>query len=285
MSTSDPTPIADYGYIADCHSAALVSRAGSIDWCCMPRLDSKSCFGRLLGWKTGGYCQIVPSCRHETSRRYLEGTLVLETTFRTDDGEARLYDCFTMRKEGEHRPHQQILRIVEGLRGTVPFDAAIVPRLDYGSIKPWIRQVDGQHYVAIGGSDGLFISGDLPVRMKHRHDLEGHFTVDQGDRVRLSVLWRRPEDLDEGQVTAPAVESLERRFQETLEWWQAWSGHCTYDGPYSEAVRQSAVVLKGLSNAPTGAIAGRLAELGLSFHVDPGFMFHRPLSGRTRLRQ
>ncbi len=255
MSINGSPPIADYGYIADCHSAALVSRSGSIDWCCMPRIDSRSCFGRLLGWETAGYCQIVPDCQYECSRRYLDNTLILETTFRTNDGEARLRDCFTMRNEGEHRPHRQILRIVEGLRGTVPFVAEIVPRFDYGSIKPWIRQIEGGHHVAIGGSDGLFISGNLPVQMRHRHDLEGQFTVAEGDRLRLSILWRRPEDLDEGQVKAPEPEALDLRFQETMDWWSAWNEHCTYDGPYGKHVRHSAVVLKGLSNAPTGAIA------------------------------
>ena len=79
-------PIGDYGYIADCHSSALVSRSGSIDWCCMPRIDSSSVFGRLLDWRKGGYCQIVPSGAHEMSRRYVEKTLVLETTFRTGRG-------------------------------------------------------------------------------------------------------------------------------------------------------------------------------------------------------
>ena len=80
MSTNDYPPIDDYGYIADCHSAALVSKTGSIDWCCMPRLDSTSCFGRILGWDRGGYCKIAPSSDFSVSRRYLENTLVLKIT-------------------------------------------------------------------------------------------------------------------------------------------------------------------------------------------------------------
>jgi len=255
MPTETPPPIADYGYIADCHSTALVSRSGSIDWCCMPRVDSKSCFGRLLGWETGGYCQIVPAIDYQCSRRYLDNTLVLETTFKTDEGQAQLTDCFTMHQEGEHRPHQQILRIVEGLRGVVPLLVDIAPRFDYGGVKPWIRQVADGHHMAIGGSDGLFLSGDLPLQMRHRHHLEGRFTIAETDRFYLSILWRRPEDLDEGQVKAPELEELSRRFRETLDWWRTWSGHCTYDGLYKKHVRRSAIVLKGLSNAPTGAIA------------------------------
>ena len=86
-------PLADYGFLADCHSSALVSKAGSIDWCCMPRFDAKSCFARLLDWKKGGYCQIVPSVSHRVWRRYVGDSLVLETMFETDQGKARLWDA------------------------------------------------------------------------------------------------------------------------------------------------------------------------------------------------
>jgi GH15 family glucan-1,4-alpha-glucosidase len=100
------SPISDYGYISDCHSSALVSRSGSVDWCCMPRIDSGSCFGRILDWQKGGFCQIVFSSPYEISRRYLDDSLVLEATFLTDRGETRLLDCFTMREGGAHDPIQ-----------------------------------------------------------------------------------------------------------------------------------------------------------------------------------
>src|SRR5438270_6949378 len=94
-TTHDYPPISDYAFISDCHSMALVSRSGSIDWCCMPRVDAASIFGRLLDWEKGGYCSIAPS-DHEAScfQAYLEDTLVLETTFRTEGGETTLIDCF-----------------------------------------------------------------------------------------------------------------------------------------------------------------------------------------------
>ena len=88
IKNSTYPPISDYGYIGDCHSSALISKSCSIDWCCMPRVDSPSCFGRLLDWKTGGYCKIAPEDPSEVSRRYAEESLILETTFRTSDGEA-----------------------------------------------------------------------------------------------------------------------------------------------------------------------------------------------------
>ena len=110
----------DYALIADCHSAALVSKDASIDWCCMPRYDSGSIFGRILDWERGGYCALRPQGRGvDVSRRYVDRTMVLETTFRTGGGEARLFDCFTMRRGGRHEPHKEILRIVEGVRGRV----------------------------------------------------------------------------------------------------------------------------------------------------------------------
>lgn len=255
MRDENYPPISDYGYIGDCHSAALISRAGSIDWCCMPRVDARSCFGRLLDWHRGGYCQIVPSVPYRTVRRYLDRTLILETVFQTDAGRARLLDCFTMRQGGEHAPHWQILRILEGVTGEVPISIDIVPRFDYGSIKPWIRRTNDNRHMALGGSDGLLISGDVPTAMKHRHDLGGGCTIKAGRRLYLSILWRRPEDLENGRAKGPALEELDGRFRETVDWWHTWTSQCTYEGPYAEHVLRSAIVLKALTNAPTGAIA------------------------------
>jgi len=256
MSTEKYPPIADYGYIADCHSAALVSKAGSIDWCCMPRVDSASCFGRLIGWQQGGYCQITPRKPYTVSRRYLDRTLILETTFRTDEGgEARLTDCFTMREGGQHHPYQQILRVLEGVRGSVEFAIDIVPRFDYASVRPWIRRSDDGQFIAIGGSDGLLISGDIDCALKLRHDIEGDCTIKEGQRKYLSIVYRRAEELDDGLVDAPTIKELAGRLEETIEWWSRWTEKGQIDGPYAEYMWRSAIVLKGLSHAPTGAIA------------------------------
>ena len=248
-------PISHYGFIADCHSSALVSTSGSIDWCCMSRIDSGSCFGRILDWKRGGYCQIIPSSPYETSRRYLEDTLVLETTFQTRHGEARLLDCFTMREGGKHNPHQQILRVIEGIKGRPEFTLEIVPCFDYGATKAWIRRYKKDHYIAIGGNDGLLISGDFCLEMMHRHSLSGSCAVKPGQRTHLSILYRQPEELDEGLVEAPTTEELDRRLDETMAWWRSWSSKSTIKGPYGVIACRSAIILKGLSNAPTGAIA------------------------------
>jgi GH15 family glucan-1,4-alpha-glucosidase len=267
MNTNSYPPIDHYGFIADCHSAALVSKTGSIDWCCMPRIDSSSCFGRILDWEKGGYCRVAPSSHYENSRRYLDQTLVLETTFQAETGRARLLDCFTMRRGGEHNPHRQILRIIEGLGGRVEFKVEIVPRFDFGAIKPWIRCYRQNHHIAIGGCNGLLISGDVSVKMKHRHDLTGTFTVEKGQRKRLSILHRLPENLDENLVDVPDPKELERRLEETIEWWHTWCSHGQISGPYAEQLQRSAIVLKGLSNAPSGAI---VAAATTSLPESPG---------------
>jgi GH15 family glucan-1,4-alpha-glucosidase len=248
-------PIGDYGYIGDCHSSALVSRNGSIDWCCMPRVDSASCFGRLLDWEKGGYCQVFPKDSCEISRRYVEKTLILETTFRTSGGEVRMRDCFTMREGGEDHPHRQILRIIDGIAGDVDLRVEIVPRFDYGAIRPWIRSYKGDHFIALGGSNGLLICGDVPLRVDQRHALTGACTAGKGGRLRLSLLFREPAELDEGAVRVPGTEELDRRLEETMKWWERWSSKTKMSGEYAREAERSAIVLKGLSNAPTGAIA------------------------------
>lgn len=254
MSGKEYPQIGDYGFISDCHSCALVSRDGSIDWCCMPRIDSMSSFARILDWEKGGYCQIVPSGNYESSRRYIEDTLVLETTFRTDGGTAVLYDCFPMHEGGEHSPYRQILRIVEGRSGSVDFRVEVIPRFDFGEVRPWIQRCDN-YYIALGGSDGFLISNDFGLRMAHRHDLEGAFAVKEGQRARLSILFRRPEDIDERKYEIDDAQTLDERLNNTIKWWKNWTSQGHTDVPYAKEARRSAIVLKGLCNAPTGAIA------------------------------
>jgi GH15 family glucan-1,4-alpha-glucosidase len=255
MSVNDYLPISDYGYISDCHSCALVSRDGSIDWACLPRFDSGSCFARILDWGKGGFCRISPEQPYKSSRRYIDSTLVLETTFENDQGKVRLTDCFTMKEGGEHSPHRQILRTVEGLRGSMTLKFECAPRFEYGAVKPWIRKYGGDQYIALGGNSGLLVSGNFCLGMKHRHNLEGKCNINKGERVYLSILHRPPEMLDEGIVEVPSISELGQRLDETVDWWRAWSSQAGFESPYSDLAVRSALVLKGLCNAPTGAIA------------------------------
>jgi GH15 family glucan-1,4-alpha-glucosidase len=246
-------PIADYGFIADCHSAALVSRSGSIDWCCMPRFDAASCFGRLLDWDRAGHCSLVADELEETSRRYVEGSLVLETTFRAKKGEARVTDCFTMREGGERDPHRQLLRVFEGVQGTVRFRVEIVPRFDFGEVRPWVRRHGDSLFSAIGGDDGLVIWTDADsIEPGDNHDLSVEITVREGQRVRLSIAYAAPDEIDEFEPKPYDPQELDDRLEYTLGWWRDWSGSAKLDDP--GAIR-SAAVLRGLQHAATGAIA------------------------------
>ena len=253
---ADPyPPIADYALIGDCHTAALLSRQGSIDWCSLPRFDGGSYFGRLLDWERGGFCQIAPTGRNiRTSRRYVEGTMVLETTVRAGGGEARLLDCFTMRPGGRDRPHRQILRVVEGVRGRVDLAVRISPRFDYGEVRPWIRRHGLRVHSATGGNDGLLIRGDVDLEMEGRHDLRGTISVHAGERHRLSLEHVLPERLDERLFDDVGPEELDRRLDETIAWWRRWAKDTTLDGTYAAGALRSSLVLKTLTNAPTGAM-------------------------------
>jgi len=254
---SNYPPISDYAFISDCHSVALISGSGSIDWCCMPRLDAASIFGRLLDWEKGGHCSIAPVDPHATSfQAYLEDTLVLETTFRTEGGEAKLIDCLAMRHGGRVHPHLQLIRVLQGVRGRVDFKIEVVPRFDYGEVKPWIRRHSAQVYSAIGGNDGIVVASDVVLEMDaEAHALGARVTIRAEQRERLSVGFARPEDLE---YTAPEVagpEELDHRLEETIRWWRLWAKQITVKGSQRPGIVRSAITLKGLTFAPTGAMA------------------------------
>ena len=254
-------PIADYALIGDCHSAALVSRQGSIDWCCLPRFDSDSCFGRLLDWSNGGYFQISPAGRFSSRREYLERSLVLVTTFRAGRGEARLIDFFAMRPGGRQRPRREIVRIIEGVSGTMRLNVRFVPRLDFGEVKPWVRPSTAGAYVAVGSNTGLAIYGDAPLQPGADHDLEGTLEVHADSRYHIGVQFLPPEESERWHPGEKEVPRLQEHYDETLSWWRGWSAKITcQDGrrppgrSTGTAIARSAIVLKALCYAPTGAI-------------------------------
>lgn len=257
MAEKDRYPdIAEYAFIADSNSTALVSRAGSIDWCCIQRIDSGSCFGRLLDWDQGGYCSITPRSEVQSvARRYVEGTLVLETTFEAEGGEAKLIDFYVMPEKPGKYLHRHLVRIVEGVTGYVELDVHIEPRFDYGSIEPWIRQEGVDVYSAIGGDDGLLISCDAEIAPTGDHSLTGVMGVRAGQRSRLSILSVAPEMLDYDRPPAPEDSKLDQALEDTIERWREWSSHMRYDGPYQPDVLRSAIVIQALMNDVTGAVA------------------------------
>jgi pentatricopeptide repeat protein len=247
-------PIGDYGFLSDCHSVALVSREGSVDWCCMPRVDSASVFGRLLDAERGGHCTIQTDAEAVTSRRYLGDSLVLETTIRCSAGEARILDCFTMRESGAERPNRQLLRVVEGIRGWMELSFLAAIRFDYGEIKPWLQRRGVGAYSAIGGNDGLLVRSDVDLDRSDSHDLLARFHIRAGQRVRFSLEYLPPHEVEAASLGRTDATELDRRLDETIEWWKGWSARIQLDGLDAAAAKRSATILKGLQNAPTGAI-------------------------------
>jgi len=243
-------PISSYGLIGDQRSVALISAGGSIDWCCLPRFDSGALFARLLDLE-GGHCSI--EAERAVGRGYLERTLVLETKLAGDGGEARLLDFFVI-SDDEERPC--LVRIVEGVRGSLGLKAEVVPRFDYGAVSPWLREAGGENaFAAIGGDDGLLIRADFELEVVDHHRLESELTVGEGERRRLSLGYRRPVELEPvDQLEALDPERIDAALEQTVEHWREWSSRLSGDALEFDGVARSAAVLKALSYEPTGAI-------------------------------
>jgi GH15 family glucan-1,4-alpha-glucosidase len=247
-------PIGGYALIGDCHTAALVSRDGCIDWCCLPRFDSDSCFGRLLDWKRGGYFAITPAARATTTREYLRDSLILVTTFTTKRAQVRLIDFFAMRRGGRTRPRRELIRIVEGVRGRMRMRFTVMPRLDFGAVKPWIYPVRKGVHAAVGSSTGLLIFGNVPLGLAGDHELRAEVSVVAGKRHHLAIWVAPPEDVT---ATAPDHKTsadLEVHLRETRRWWHVWASKMTVKDRNGTGLARSAMVLKALTYAPTGAI-------------------------------
>jgi GH15 family glucan-1,4-alpha-glucosidase len=246
--------ISDYALIGDCHTAALISRAGSVDWCCLPRFDSDSCFGRLLDWKQGGHFIISPRGKASVSREYMKETLVLVTTYKEGRNMARVIDFFSMREGGRHRPRRELVRIIEGIRGTMQFDVSVAPRMDYGDVKPWIFSGGRNAHFAIGSNTGIRIFGDLAFGIVAEHDLHAEVKVRARQKLHLGLQFFRPEEANAMPQRHQAAQELEAHLNETVQWWRDWSAKLHYeDGPGVNILR-SAITLKALTFAPTGAI-------------------------------
>jgi GH15 family glucan-1,4-alpha-glucosidase len=233
--------IEDYGVIGDCESVALVGRDGSIDWLCLPRFDSAACFAALLGNADDGRWCISPAVPARTSRRYCDGTLILETEHVTAEGTAAVIDFMPLRDDAAN-----VVRIVEGRQGSVPFTMDLRIRFDYGSIIPWVFKA-GPELVAVGGPDTLRLRTPIETRGEG-FATTARFTVQAGERVPFVLTWH-PSHRE-----APAAADPERALEETRSWWRQWAGRSRYRGRWAEAVNRSLLVLKALTYAPTGGI-------------------------------
>jgi GH15 family glucan-1,4-alpha-glucosidase len=234
--------IEDYALIGDCETAALVGRDGSIDWLCVPRFDSGACFAALLGTAENGRWLIAPQGGiRNVRRRYRPGTLILETDFETDEGEATLVDFMSARRDDP-----DLIRIVVGKRGSVAMRIELIVRYEYGSIVPWVRKTpDGLQ--AIAGPDSLYLTTPVALHGEDLHTV-GEFTVAAGQRVPFTLTW-----CPSHRHRHPAT-SADDELQRTEHWWRQWSDRCTFQGPWRETVVRSLITLKALTFKPTGGV-------------------------------
>lgn len=249
-------PIADYAIISDCHCNALISRAGSVDWCCMPRLDDDSLFGRLLDWRKGGYCAITPVGDYESTRRYLPESMMLETRFKTATGEVALLDFFAMDAAEAQHPHYDHVRIVDGISGEVELQVTVSPRFDYGEIAPYVQKDECGAYTAIGSNKGLIIYSDFPLEVMDHMDLVATCMARKGRRSRMVIRFEYPE-LIAGTISAglPSSEDIDSLFDCTCKWWQTWARRIRPPFELDSQTLRSTLVLKSLTFERTGAIA------------------------------
>ena len=247
--------IADYALIGDCHSAALISRTAAIEWCCLPRFESGSAFAAILDRERGGTCSITPVKDGDWmySRRYLQDSLVLETTLHGPAGEVKIVDLFLVSDERQSID-RRILRTIEARRGAVELDVRVAPRFDYGQVRPWIRRLGLQLHSAVGGDDALVIWCERELTEDPDHELGARLTVSAGERVRLLLSYCRPELIDGGATSAADPAALDADVEATLEWWRAWASNVSLNSPDEPSARRSAIVLKALTYIPTGAV-------------------------------
>lgn len=235
--------IEDYALIGNNATAALVGRNGSIDWLSFPRFDSAACFAGLLGSHENGHWTIEPKAERPTiQRRYRPGTLVLETEFSTSEGTVVLVDCMDRRGE-----HQDVLRLVRGVRGRVQMRMELVIRFEYGTVIPWVSRIREGTLSAVAGPDQITFSTPAPLRGE---DLKtrAEFVVEAGHEIPFSLTWCHSYDSD------PPLPNVASAVENVTRSWQKWSSKYKQSGPWSEAVLRSLITLKALSHHKTGGI-------------------------------
>jgi len=251
-ASSGYPPIADYGLIGDTRSAALISRAGSIDWLCWPRFDSRSLFAAILDWNRGGHFSIAPAVPFTATRRYVDGTNVLETTFTTAGGKARLLDLMPVLAEEEKRtrlsPFRQLLRRIEVIAGEVPIAVDYAPRPGYALHAPKLR-LRGGCIACEHGPTVTNLRSDAPLTIDGS-DAHATFVLHAGERRDFALSF----DSHSPAVFPQLGDAATRQIEDTVAFWRQWASTLTYDGPYRDMVLRSALTLKLLTYAPSGAI-------------------------------
>lgn len=262
-------PIATYSLLGDCHSTALVSREGSVDWACFRRFDAPSTFGRILDWERGGFCGLAPLGSEPAGRRYEGPTLILETGHRVPGALGRTIDFFAVHPTSEPaeaervHPHHQLVRIAEGVSGVSEWEFVCLPRYEYGVVHPRATLAADRLGLLVGGPEALSVASSVPLEARDG-EVRARFSLRQGERAWFALTRHRAEDV---RPEALGDADIDGRLACTREFWERWAALCAYSGPYREAVLRSALTLKALTNAPTGAI---VAAATTSLPEEPG---------------
>jgi GH15 family glucan-1,4-alpha-glucosidase len=242
-------PIRDYAIVGDGRTAALIARDGSVDWLCLPNVDSPSVFARLLDAERGGAFRLEPTIPFEVERRYQDSSNVLETTFTTAEGRARVTDAMTLTDIQRISPMRELVRKVETLSGTVPLRWSFEPRFGYGGAQTRIERRAGRWF-AHAGSDAVVLGlANVADGQERGGAIEGRLRLRVGERAIFSLAAAHNEP-----AVIPGPEDSERRLERTQRFWPEWSGRVDYGGEWRDAVVRSALVLKLLTFAPSGAI-------------------------------
>jgi GH15 family glucan-1,4-alpha-glucosidase len=242
-------PIREYALVGDGRTAALIARDGSIDWLCLPNLDSPSVFARILDAERGGSFRLEPAAPFEAERHYLDNSNVLETTFVTAEGRVRVTDAMTLSDSKELSPMRELVRKVEAVAGTVPLRWAFEARFGYGSATTRIERRAG-HWFAQAGADALVLGlSDASQGDLRKGVVGGELALASGESVVFSLAGASREP-----AVIPGREGSERRLEHTKRFWSEWAGRLRYEGAWPEAVTRSALALKLLTFAPSGAI-------------------------------
>lgn len=241
--------IRDYAIIGDCRTAALISREGSLDWLCLPNFSSASAFARLLDLNAGHF-SIRPSAPFIVERRYVPATAVLETTFKTDGGIARLIDlCPISDSIGSLLPMREILRIIEGVAGSVDLEIEFAPRLRYGRVRSTFRKLTNAVWRCGGASELLLLNSNVELA-DHGSMLKATLRTTAGKRQHFSLSY---VECDVGTI-APVGADADARCDRTIGWWQDWSRTCSFAGRERDIVLRSAITLKLMTFCLSGSI-------------------------------
>jgi GH15 family glucan-1,4-alpha-glucosidase len=248
--------ISDYSLIGNCHSAALVSKQGSIDWCCLPEFHSPALFSALLDKDRGGHFSIAPAEDYKSHQQYIEDTNVIETIFKTASGEVRLRDAFVATTEEEKLrslfPDHEIIRILKCVSGNVLLRMEFEPSVFYGRSAAALRDTKKMGIKFSWKENEYILQTTLTAEqlVVEKNKAEASFQLQSGDEVIFSFSCS-----SQGPAIIPEIKTTGiKRMEQTIQFWKAWIGHCAYDGMYKEQVRRSALALKLLAHAPSGAI-------------------------------